>query len=394
MDVTRIWVMVRQIRLKIKRLTEIQDRIQDDVNAAKDGKPETRDQFEEIRQYYLDLLEIPLLQLREAMHTNEIELPPEEIFIERITKRVRPVSRKHLQALVKLGQITRCDMDCIIKGGYCSVEDFFNDLFENVDSFGDKNDKTSTETYDDDGFLELLQGDDQEAENEGTQDENIDPQKKEPAEGPGTPLSGSGSIVPPVKLEASIGSSEDTEDEITKSSSPNTLDPECVFVGSPPEENPRTDTESHNADSSDQDVPDEDEAMVTDSSDSDDSDASSVLDYTASLAKEGSESDGTHTSESSLSSSPDESGKISVTGDSGSDEEGEEEEKEGEDTTDEDDDEFMESDDFLDSWIPSHEMYYWQYELIYAAILTAFRFRERFQSAREAYKADPFADKD
>ncbi|KAI1648915.1 uncharacterized protein F4817DRAFT_364001 [Daldinia loculata] len=381
MDVNRIHLLIIQLRKRIRGLALIQDRIQDDVNMFKDGDPKLKDIFEETRKYYLDHLGITVEQLREAMETPEIELPPEEIFVERILRRVKPITKRYLEQLVQTGRITKCDMECIIDGEYTSVEAFFDDVYNNVESFGAEKDANSSsdgaqatsslEIYDEDGFLTLIDAANQDDEQGDSQDDNTDPQKKAHTDELGTLVLGSGDIVPPVKLEAPDKPLEDMENEIEKQPSPEAS----------------TQTESSDPDTSDGsssvDCPiDDNETSLSDieTSDSGDSDVSSLLNSLV--------GDEEHTEvEESESDEPEEPPQpflraipktsAHTDGDSG-------EQKEGGNG----------SDDILDTWLPSHQMFYWQYEIIFAAILTSFRFKEKFQSARDAYKADPFADWD
>ncbi|KAI0844625.1 hypothetical protein F5Y00DRAFT_248222 [Daldinia vernicosa] len=384
MDVNRIHLLIIQLRKRIRGLSLIQDRIQDDVNDFKDGDPKLREIFEETRQHYLDLLGITVEQLREAMETSEIELPPEEIFVERIMRRVRPITKRYLERLVQTGKITKCDMECIIDGEYTSVEAFFEDVYNNVESFGDKDNTNSSsnttqstskiEIYDEDGFLTLIDGANQDGEQGDSEDDNSDPQKKSPTDEPGTLVLSSGDIIPPMKLEAPDKPSEDIENEIEKQPSPKAskLDFSAPDILSE-EEKAAPETESSDSNTSDGssavDCPvDDKEASLPDvgTSDPDDSDVSSLLNGSV---------DEEEPPQPFLRAIP----KTSAHADGDSDEQ-----KEGSNS----------SDDILDTWLPSHQMFYWQYEIIFAAILTSFRFKERFQSARDAYKADPFADWD
>ncbi|KAI0104478.1 hypothetical protein F4814DRAFT_455771 [Daldinia grandis] len=371
MDVNRIRLLVVQLRKRLRGLALIQDRIQEDVNMFKDADPELREIFEETRKYYLDHLGITLAELREAMHTAEIELPPDEIFVEKIMKRVKPMTRRYLERLVQTGRLAKCDMECIIHGGYTSVEAFFEDVYSNVESFGAKDNPDSSsdseestssiEIYDEDGFLTLIDADNQEDKQGDPQDDDTDPQKKAATDEPKSLVLSSGDIVPPVKLEAPSNSPEDIESEIEKQPSPEASKLELSVLDIPSEEKEASpETESSNA-----------------------SDVTSLSESTT--------DDGEHTEvegESESESESDDAGKspqpflraipkTSADADGDSDEQ-----KEGD----------ISSDDILDTWLESHKMFYWQYEIVFAAILTSFRFRERFQSARDTYKADPFAD--
>ncbi|KAF3055268.1 hypothetical protein GL218_07657 [Daldinia childiae] len=394
MEVNRVHVLIIQFRKRIRELALIQNRIQDDITVFKDGDPDLMDDFEETRQYYLDHLGITVEQLREAMETSEIEFPPEEIFVERIMRRVRPITKRYLERLVKTGRITKCDMDCIIQGGYTSVEAFFEDVYSNVESFGTKNEASSStdgtqstssiEIYDEDGFLTVIDGANQNDEQGDSRDDNTDPQKKAPTNEPGTLVLSSGDIVPPIKLEAPEKPLEDTESEMEKQPSPEAskLEPSALDISSEEEkaslEMESNDPATANGSSSVNRPADDKDADSSDveTSDSDDSDVSSLVDNVAGDEEhtEVEESDSDEAEESPqpfLRAIP----KTSANAD---------EQKEGIDG----------SDDILDTWLPSHQMFYWQYEIIFAAILTSFRFKERFQSARDAYKADPFADWD
>ncbi|KAI1656451.1 hypothetical protein F4813DRAFT_397610 [Daldinia decipiens] len=397
MDVNRVHLLIIQLRKRIRGLALIQDRIQDDVNMFKDGDPKLRDIFEETRRYYLDHLGITIEQLREAMNTSEIELPPDEIFVERIMKRVRPITRRYLERLVQTGRITKCDMECIIQGEYTSVEAFFEDVYNNVESFGTKNDASSSESrqstsnieiYDEDGFLTLTDDANQNDEQGDSQDDNTDPQKKAPTDEPGTSVLSSGDIVPPVKLEAPEKPSEDIESEIEKQSSSEVskLETSALHTVSK-EEKASPETESDDPDTADGsfsvDCPvDDQEASLSDTetSSSDDSDVSSLVNYLVddeehTQAEESESDEAQDLPQPFLPAIP----KTRAHAECDSDEQ-----KDG----------ISGSDDILDTWLRSHEMFYWQYEIIFAAILTSFRFKERFQSARNAYKADPFADWD
>ncbi|KAI1472718.1 uncharacterized protein F4812DRAFT_454531 [Daldinia caldariorum] len=374
----------------------IQDTIKEDVGIFNGGSPRAKDMFEERRQYYLDLLGISVKELRKVMNTPEIELPPEEIFVEDVTRRVRPLTKRYLQRLVRLGRITKCDMDCIVDGGYTSVEAFYEDVYDHVGTFGAKKKETpadnsksatqSIEIYDEVGFLVKQEGGaDQDDKHKVSKDDDSDPQKKSP-ERESTALSlGSGGIIPPIKLEAPTEIPDDEESDEEEQASSDESDPEPAEQDPPSEdETPLLDAEGGDSDSSDGGSSvechvDDKEITMTEienaDSDSDESDVSSV--FESSPGEEDSITpDAEKAPQPFLAALP----------------------RTNMPTNDDDDDDDeqgdidVDYDELLDVWLPSHKMFYWQYEIIYAAILTAFRYRERFQSARDAYKVDPFAD--
>ncbi|KAI1481024.1 hypothetical protein F4774DRAFT_417921 [Daldinia eschscholtzii] len=388
MDVNRIHIQVIQFRKKIRKWAIIQNSIKEDVSAFNKGGPEAKDSFEERRQYYLDILGISVRELRDAMNTTEIELPPEEIFVEDITRRVRPLTKRYLSRLVRLNQITKCDMQCILDGGYSSVEAFFEDVYNNVNTYGTKKETSSggtqttssIEIYDEDGFLAKQEGADQDDDKqEDSKDDDTDPQKKTPEKEPAALPLGSGDLVPPVKLEASTTVSEDAESDTEAEASSEESESSASKPYLPSEEDTSSsDSESNDSDSLDgssfMDCPVTDKEIATsdtESTNSDDSDASTLFedcaDDDAGAPDEESISQAflpaLPKTDAHVNDNPDDNVPVVVVGEG-----------------------------LLDTWLPTHNMFYWQYEVIYAAILTAFRFRETFQSARDAYKVDPFAD--
>ncbi|KAI1798805.1 hypothetical protein F4811DRAFT_566113 [Daldinia bambusicola] len=391
MEVNRVHVLVVQFRKKITEMAMIQDFIKSDVVNFNSGNPGVRGMFKERRQYYLDLLGISVKELRKVMHTPEIELPPEEIFVENVTRRVKPITKRYLERLVRLGRITDSDMDCILEGGYASVEEFFEDVYDHVGTFGIKKKETppsggsesttqSIEIYDEDGFLEKQEGGaDQDNKQEISKDDDTDPQKKTPEKEPAAPLLGSGHISPPVKLEVPTKTSDDDESDAEEQTSSEESEPEPTKQDLPSEEDmPPLDTESGDSDSSDEsssmDCPVDDKEITTSDIESSGSDSDSDDSDTASVFENSPDEEDVVTPDAEKTSQPFLPALPKTIARANND--------------DDDDDD----DERLDVWLPSHKMFYWQYEVIYAAILTAFRFRERFQSARAAYKVDPYAD--
>ncbi|KAI0836418.1 hypothetical protein F5Y06DRAFT_108908 [Hypoxylon sp. FL0890] len=379
--VSRTTFLIFRLRSRIRDLALLQCHINDDVKLFRNGGYEARARFNITRQKYLSLLELSVGQLREVMGS-ETDSPVNDPEAEEIMKRVKPVSKRHLQRLVLEGQITEIDMQCILAGGYPSVDAFFEDLDANVGSFGVVSEESSSSgapnatlnnnlpgTYDDSGFLVGDKKDDETRTDEAATDNHQAESQT------------SNSVTPPAVLlppSEPFNWADEVEEEL-EAMEPLDLDQPSTSSPASPGEPMEVVTEVSLSDTDD------------DSSDFDmdaDRQKSSISSLEPPLNAEPENEEQVdiemieNIAEASSSSILDLSNQI-------------EEPKPAtiqtylKSSRPTDDDEIL---DIL--WLEDHDMWFWQYEIIFAAKLLARQFKEEFKGARDAYKVDPFADVD
>ncbi|KAI2464734.1 hypothetical protein F4781DRAFT_57264 [Annulohypoxylon bovei var. microspora] len=382
MDISRVHVMVWQLRDKIRDMTALQRRIRYDMDLFIDEGDLVRGRFEETRKRYLNLLDLSVADLREMMSTSDLTIPTDDFDVEDIMKRVRPVSERYLQRLVNGGHITENDMECILVGGYQTVDEFFHDLKKNVGMFGLKvatnwspdvsnqePDASQLENYDEDGFLVTDTDGDKDSE-ETNNSTTVEPK--------------STGIIPPVVLLPPSGPfswADDVEDELESLEPLKPSDQKSLETAPLPQEEERSPVDA---------------SFPSDASDSH-SDVSSEFDFDVSLEE--------------LSS-------ILVEPEHGDPEPEQEEEVQSSsqnlspESPDPDTSETIEqpqpaiiqtyrelssqtdSDAILDEWLYEQDMWFWQYEAFFVMTVAARHYKKSFEEARGAYKADPFADLD
>ncbi|KAI1410419.1 hypothetical protein F5Y13DRAFT_202201 [Hypoxylon sp. FL1857] len=373
--VSRTNVLTIRLRDRIKRLALLQCTIQDDVDSFSNGGPEFRIWFNETRTKYLYMLDMSVGQLREAMQS-EIEHPGDDTEVEEIMKRVTPVPRYFLRDLVREGHITQEDMECILAGGYTSVDAFFDDLQNNVGSFGlnSEADQLSTNdnspgAYDENSTL-----------SDEVQGHKFQPNEAAPEHPQPEPHS-SERVVPPVVSLPRSGSfswADDVEEELESMKSPDTPAIGPTSPSSPPplEEHTQSDVEATMSDSDnessefDMDVNHQKSSMSTFDPQlcaKSDEEENVDAEITENLAEASSKPT------LDLSNQVEESKPAIVQA-------------------------YLKSsrptdgDEILDIWLEDHNMWFWQYEVVFAAKLVERKFKEDFQNAREVYKIDPFAE--
>lgn len=125
-----------KLRARVEEVAEIQNRITEDVYLFRHSGEDVKNKFKDTRQWYLQLLGMSLSQLRQTMNTSDPDISADEFAVERIMKRVRPMSERYLERLVEDEFISQDDMDCIIVGGYNDVQEYFEDLNTNMAAVG------------------------------------------------------------------------------------------------------------------------------------------------------------------------------------------------------------------------------------------------------------------
>ncbi|XXG95784.1 hypothetical protein Hte_002055 [Hypoxylon texense] len=125
-----------RLRRRVEEMAGIQSRITKDTILFRSNGDDVREKFEDTREWYLQLLQLPLDQLRKIMNTSDSDISTDEFTVESIMKRVRPVPERYLERLVQEGLITQDDMDCIIVGGYTDIQDYIDDLSINMTAIG------------------------------------------------------------------------------------------------------------------------------------------------------------------------------------------------------------------------------------------------------------------
>ncbi|KAI1141749.1 hypothetical protein F5Y05DRAFT_272125 [Hypoxylon sp. FL0543] len=363
--VSRTYILISRFRAKIKELALVQSRIYGDVEWFREGGKEVRDNFEESRARYLAVLELSVEELRDAMES-EVEDPIYDTEVEEIMKRVRPITRKYLRGLVADGQITSIDMERILSGGYTSVEAYFEYLDANTGSFGVGLESSSSSsapnstlnnsqpaTYDEGGFLiGETQGGEYHATKAAT--DGHEAESHSVLLQPSEPFSWADDVE--AELEAinlarqqaveSLSASDPSDTEMRLSDTDNDdsdfdTDVDCLKSSVSSLET-QIDIKSEQGEKMEIDVI---ESLA-------DASSSSILDLP----------NQDEISKPALIQAYFEASRPAN------------------------------GDDTLDLWMENHGMWYWQYELIFAAKLLARRLKEDFQHARDAYKVDPFAD--
>ncbi|KAI1371100.1 hypothetical protein F4677DRAFT_436769 [Hypoxylon crocopeplum] len=419
----RVCFLQGQLQTRIMNLTEVQRRIPQDVHLFINGDEQVWWNFEGTRQRYLDLLNISVLQLREAMNTSDLS---ENSQVEYIQNRVKPVTRGYLQRLVREHEITQDDMDCILAGGYDSVEDFFRDMSANVGPFGlpldpdlpsgssDSSDSGAThpDQYDENGFLIAA-----------AQDKEIAPMASPPANEAGSrPLP---EIAPSIRLVSpseplpwadqgkSLSWADQVELELEMAASLTLpASPTSNLSSTDDQISPPASEDAHN--SSDDASSSNDTAEQQNSEDSED-DTSSSNDAAEQQNDEVSAEAHDHPSSEhvenvviahgstttlalrpaphpapALASAPSPAPApapapepvidwLHVNRAAG---------------ISDNLDQPTDRDEVTNIWLEDQGMWFWQYEAIFAALLTEQRFKTQFQDARRAYIVSPFNDND
>ncbi|KAI1098117.1 hypothetical protein F4804DRAFT_338530 [Jackrogersella minutella] len=370
--VLRIDVLVGQLRGRIKELAILQARINEDMEMFVWDTQRARVFFHGIRARYLDILGMSVRQLRDAMSISDLPIPTDQFEVEEIMKRAKPLSPQYLTRLVHAGKITMTDMDCILAGNYDSVEEFFEDIRKNS-SFGVKTipgespalsglrpNANQPETYDENGFYVTRD-----------QGHNTDPNKPSASTSTAGPSTWEGTTAPQSPSQSQQFSWAGGVENGLPGSEPArpTIQLPPTFgtrsLPSPPQEEEYEDADS----------------MIAEARDSDQStsDRSSPFDYESDYDEDDDEMEqGEH-------------GEPETSDMSCSD-----------DTTEEEDGvsasipylkfgRLPDGDEVLGAWLDEHEMWFWQYEVLFAITLTAQRFQQEFVSARDAYKATPAA---
>ncbi|KAI1387854.1 uncharacterized protein F4822DRAFT_430600 [Hypoxylon trugodes] len=377
--VSRVNVLVWQLRARVKKYADIQRNIRNDIHLFTQNDQDVKWKFETTRQYYLDHLKITVVELREAISTSDIALPTVDLDTEDIMKRVRPITERYLRRLVSEKVITTSDMDCIIVGKYSSVEEFLDDMTLNVESIGVSSEGivsgefsyAAIASYDENGFFV---GDDRTnqagAENLTQPSEPVGPSSEDMA-------SPTFEMLPP---SVPFSWADDEDEDFNIYEPPIPLERQSSTLPEPAQQ-------------------EEEEAPPKDDDDDTLSDKSSVFDFTVTEpegAGQAPEPQQPSEAEQEAQVDPEELSDAS-----------------------EDQDEFpvhitpkqvidltfrtlsrnpdgtytpTETNEVLDIWLEDHDMWYWQYEVVFAASLLATQYEEQFQDARKAYKADPFAD--
>lgn len=383
--------------MKIAKIAGIQARLQQDIKFFSWGDPAGKQVFVDARRYYLDTLKISLAQLREAMGKPELATADDTYAVEEIMRRVKPVSESYLRQLVKDNRITEDEMDCIIAGKYTSVDDFFDDLF-NVGSPGKESDASSTGAtvgdespvteeavkYDNNGFL--IDGNGQ-AETSSS----VNPAATNDIDMPdATDMASGTSMIPlsplPTRPEPfSFSWADDVEEELEALAVQQVREQQVTATATSPENVPasprRTPSPPLSPESSIF------EFIDLDGGNSDPPDtsfgatpipeqpATPVAETTASTSRVPDTPSQPEVpvpvpEPASLvqSLTEENASKIWVwnTPEGG--------------------------DEILDTWVEDKAMWFWQWEIIFAARLTAHRFKQDFRDARSVYKVDPFAD--
>lgn len=378
-DALRTSLLVYQLQTRIKDTAFIQRRIYEDVDLFKDGGIEARARFEQSRQTYLEVLGMSVGQLREAMDS-EGDNPIYDEEVEEIMKRVKPLSKDLLQRLVIEGHITNMDMKYILAGEYSSVQEFFEDVERTASSISlnseassfngvpnSRSDDNLPSKYDESGFL-LGDGHDEEIHPEKPATDSLQAESH-------SPDSCTVSTVVLQPRRESFSWADDVEDELEAIGSHGKSTGEVPSTPSlPPLEHSSLDAPMRLSNSDDIDMDaDHQESSIsspephfyTQPQKGEQVDIEMVENLVD--AQSSSIFDAADVIRESKPSIIQACLKAGIP---------------------------IDSDEILDVWIGDYEMWFWQYEVVFAAKLTARKFKDEFQSARDAYKVDPFADLD
>ncbi|KAI1777226.1 hypothetical protein F4818DRAFT_409630 [Hypoxylon cercidicola] len=384
-----------KLRERVEEAAELQRHITQDVDFFNHNNDEVRNRFEETRQWYLKLLDMSIVQLREDMNASDWDVSADAFVVERIMKRVRPVSERYLKRLVKDQFISPEDMDCIIVGGYTEIDDYFADLDANMAAIGSsftvsvlKDPKTAPNTNqpkdsDEEDFSS--QSDEYDETEHMEVDDTLATELalERTSSHSNTPLS---TIDLPIR--EPFNWADDVESELemqavemqaaeASAHQPPTTIPTTLVPHDEVPSDPASSDLSENS-TSDPDI----EAQESDNS-------------SLEVAPPSPKSDHVEVSESEPQSEETEKTEDS-TPDINDVEEPDSpivEVKMGlEEVLDTDRD--SSRDLLMDIWIEECAMPYWQWEMLFILKLAAKRYMEEFKAARQAYKADPFNDID
>ncbi|KAI2628505.1 hypothetical protein GGR54DRAFT_651357 [Hypoxylon sp. NC1633] len=381
-QVSRIHLLVWQLRGRISKFASLQNRIPLDIAMFARGDEAASEQFEAIRTGYLGTLQISVKELREAMNSSELAIPSEDFVVEKVFKRVKPLTMSYLDQLVQEGVIDTDDKDCIVMGAYRTVEDYIEDFSKPVDPFGlfanmspppdyvaAARNTNEPQSYDDDGFLIVRSESDKEDAKNGADNTDKTPPKsisaEEPNPQPSLPIALAKDQLSPTKVYSWAKDVDGELEEVSRSPNDSSSAP-----SSPQSGEEISDVVSISSDSSD------DSSLMFDL-EIDDEDSGKVSAEREERAKKKVQSakvgprnvlepwlaiDWDELYDSlgiaNTSSKPDDSDKI------------------------------------LNRWLVKQNMWYWQWEIIFAAMLTAKRMKQHFLDARGFYKADPYYDRD
>lgn len=162
----RVHFLCWKLRTRVVEASDLQARITEDMQLFQHDNDLAKDKFKDTRQWYLKLLGMSIGQLRMIMAASDSDISVDDLMVEKIMRRVKPVPEAYLARLVAEGSITIDDMDCIIAGGYTEIEEYYDDLDANSAAVGsslsvsslleDSNTTSNTDQpkdYDDDGVL-------------------------------------------------------------------------------------------------------------------------------------------------------------------------------------------------------------------------------------------------
>ncbi|KAI1769287.1 hypothetical protein GGR53DRAFT_153258 [Hypoxylon sp. FL1150] len=420
----RVHFLCWKLRIRILEAAEIQSKLTEDIQLFQSSDDQAMGKFKETRQQYLDLLDMSLSQLRMMMATSDSDISVDDLMVERIMKRVKPVPEEYLARLVAEGKMTADDMDCIVAGGYNDIEQYYDDLDANAVSVGSSlgvsslledlhitSDTDVSKDYDDDGILiEHYETDEDDEEDvDGT------PAPELTLKRTSSHRYDTLSVVDPLAEDAFDWAEDveeelemlETEDALAHQSSTTTVtvtpitpedeyDPSDV-TSSDISDNSMTDpeTEAQESDNSsiyvtspgrksgEVEVPDSDsepeyeprlEPTVVD-------DAWSPLNSVEKAKSDATEINDTSSAIDDTKQPDSPTYQVPLGTILRSD-------------SDSDTSSGWDRDQIMDIWVKEHDMPYWQWEMLFTLKLTAQKYQREFEEARAAYKADPFNDGD
>ncbi|KAI1395289.1 hypothetical protein F4819DRAFT_492645 [Hypoxylon fuscum] len=386
MDGSRVSLLISRLRSRITALADFQDQIYEDLAIFSCGDDEAKSKFEETRQRYLGLLNMSVGQLREAMTTEEfsssiLASPTNDFVVEKIKERAGIVSQRYLEHLVQSGELAQEDMDCIIVGGYSSVNEFFDDVYKNVGSFGLHTQGPvlcayESEKYDEDGFF--MEG------NNGSETRIKETIPEETTLTSTTKQDFLSSTTRPVVLlppSEPFNWADDVEDNIETESlnlpsqkpsatgpSPTEgpASPDSGLSSDYPNNNPTCDHDSEMTDhqSSDDNLPDiflnneHEQDMNVQPELEDVADGLSTTDTSIQIALPNTTAHLVDANKPDNTCNPKNDSEL------------------------------------LETWVAGQDMRYWQWEVVCAILLTARRYKKEFEDARKAYKVNSWWDTD
>ncbi|KAI5866070.1 hypothetical protein GGS23DRAFT_367286 [Durotheca rogersii] len=340
----RVQLLRRQLRVRVCDYAGLQRQIHDDLRQFTKGDNEAMLTFQETRAWYLKKLRMSLTRLRQTILTTQIPDSTEPLIVEDIMKRVKPFPERYLQRLVDRGHLSEANMQGVLSAGYANVEDYFEDMAKDLYGADD-----TSGIYDETGFL--VEG--QQEEN-ASKESNNTPFNSTPDQPPGL-FEDSDEKKPPEVSLPQTPASQSTTDEAAKPAQPERA-----------EELEPDDADQANHPSTDYpELPLSSPCLCnveTFEEDGEDVEVEYTENVQAPWSQEDYEAGGGETGGSSSESDP-----ASVP---------------------------AEIDEILGLWLDNRNMWFWQYELLCLATLALQHYKPDFETARRAYKSDPFNDKE